>query len=65
MILGRPIALWNSLVAALAAAVIAGAKAAGVAVDVEFIGSVVAVAGVVIALLANQSTNGSLVGRAK
>jgi hypothetical protein len=55
MILGRSATLWKSLVAALAAAVIAGAKAAGIIVDVEFVGAVVTVAFVAIGIIANEA----------
>jgi general stress protein CsbA len=65
MILGRPVTLWNAFVAAIAAAVIAAASAAGVAVNTEFVGSVVTVALVVVALIANQAENGSILGRSK
>lgn len=63
MILGRPTSTWNALVAAIASCVVAGASAAGIAVNTEFVGSVAAVALVVIALLANKATNGTLLGR--
>jgi hypothetical protein len=63
MILGRPVALWNGLVVALAAAVIATANAAGIAVNLEMVAADVTVAAVVLGILANKATNGSLLGR--
>jgi hypothetical protein len=65
VIAGRPLALWNSFVVALGAAVIAVAKTAGFAVDPELVGFVTAVVFAVMGLLANQADNGSLLGRAK
>jgi hypothetical protein len=62
VILSRPVSLWNAFIVALAAAVVAGAKAAGVAVDAEFVASVVAVAFVVIGLVSNTAVTGSPLG---
>jgi hypothetical protein len=64
MILGRPVSSWNGLVAALAAFVIVAVKQYDPTVDVtQLVGSVVVVAAAVFALLANQATNGTLLGR--
>jgi hypothetical protein len=64
MILGRPLALWNNLVAALAALVVLIVALVNPAVDVtQLVAGVVVVAGAALALLANQATNGSLIGR--
>ena len=65
MILGRPVELWKFLVAAIAAAVIATASAAGIAVNLEMVAADVTVASAVIALLANQAVNGSPLGRGR
>ena len=65
MLFGRPVALWNGLVVAVAAAVIATANAAGVAVNLEMVAADVTVAAVVLGILANQAVNGSPLGRAK
>jgi hypothetical protein len=55
MLLGRSVTLWKFLVAAVAAAVIATAQAAGVAVNLEMIAADVAVASAVIGILANEA----------
>lgn len=55
MLLGRSVTLWQSLVAAIAAAVIAAFNAAGQPIDLTLVGSVVAVALVVIGILANEA----------
>jgi hypothetical protein len=65
MIFGRPVALWNGLVVAIAAAIIATANAAGVAINLEMVAADIAVASVVLGILANKATNGSLLGRAR
>ena len=65
MIFGRPVAFWNGLVVAVAAAVIATANAAGIAVNLEMIAADVTVAAVVLGGLANKATNGSLLGRSR
>lgn len=65
MIAGRPLALWDSFVVALGAAVVALAPQFGVTVTEQNVAAVVAVAFAVLGLLANQANNGSLLGRAK
>jgi hypothetical protein len=61
VILGRPVALWNSLVVAVAAAVVALVPN----VTAQQVAVVVAITFSVIGLLANQANNGSPLGRAK
>ena len=64
MILGRPLALWQNLVATLAALVILVVAFLNPAVNVtQLVAGVVAVAAAVLALLANQAINGTLFGR--
>jgi hypothetical protein len=66
MIAGRPLALWNGLVLALATATGTTLAYLNGAVTVEIeIGAVVAVTFAVLGLLANQANNGSLLGRRK
>ena len=64
MILGRPLALWQNLVATLAALVILVVAFLNPAVNVtQLVAGVVAVAAAALALLANQAINGTLFGR--
>jgi hypothetical protein len=65
MIAGRPLSAWTGLVATVAAAIVVTAQAAGIAVNLEMLAADVAVASFVLALIANKSVNGSLLGRAK
>ena len=66
MIAGRPLALWNALVLALATAtgttVAYLNNAAPIAVE---IGAITAVAFAVLGLIANKANTGSMLGRAK
>ena len=64
MILGRPLALWQNFVAALAALTIVVATMVNPTIDVtQLVASVVTVAAAVLAMLANQAVNGTLLGR--
>ena len=66
MILGRPLALWQNLVATLAALVILVVAFLNPNVNVtQLVAGVVAVAASALALLSNQAVTGSLLGRAK
>ena len=64
MIAGRPLALWQNLVATLAALVILVVAFLNPTVDVtQLVAGVVAVAAAILALLANKAVNGTLLGR--
>jgi hypothetical protein len=66
MILDRPLALWNNLVTALAGlAVVVGTMVIPNVDLTQLVASIVTVAAAVLAVLANQATNGSLLGRSK
>ena len=64
MILDRPLELWNRLVVAAAALAVVIAVFVAPDVDVtQLVGAVVAVAYTILALLANKSETGSILGR--
>ena len=55
MLLGRSVKLWNALVVALAAAIVATLSAAGYAVSVEMVAADIAAAAAIIGLLSNEA----------
>jgi hypothetical protein len=66
MILGRPLSAWTGLVAAIAAFVVVVVTFAVPTVDItQLVAGAVAVAGAVLALIANKSVTGSLLGARK
>jgi len=66
MILNRPLAAWDRLVAAIAALVILTVAFVNPSVNIaQLVAGVVTVASAILAILANQSVTGSLLGPAK
>jgi hypothetical protein len=66
MIAGRPLALWQNLVTALAALAFVIGTLVAPAVDLtQLVASIVTVAAAILAMLANQAANGTPLGRAK
>ena len=64
MILDRPLALWQNLVAALAALAIVVGTFVIPNVDItQLVGSVVVVAAAILGLLANKASTGTFFGR--
>ena len=66
MILGRPLSAWIGLVSAIAAFVVVAVTFVVPTVDItQLVAGAVTVASAILALIANKSVTGSLLGRAK